>query len=68
MNFFSLIFPRSSLFMDFLNFGKPTGKNNMTEFLFSNAAGLSTAKDFFSDNFLKLLEEVIGRAIALWAD
>ena len=40
----------------------------MTEFMFSNAAGLSTAKDTFKDtknDFLELSEEVIIRAIVL---
>ena len=40
----------------------------MMEFTFSNDACLSTTKDIFFDNFLKLLEKVISRAIVLWAD
>ena len=42
---------------------KLTGKHNMLEFMFSNAAGLRTPKDIFSDRFLELSEEVISRAI-----
>ena len=37
----------------------------MMEFTFSNDACLSTTKDIFFDNFLKLLEKVISRAIVL---
>ena len=40
----------------------------MIEFLFSNATGLSTAKDIFSDSFLKLSGEIISGAIEFSAD
>ena len=50
------------------DFRKPTGKNSMIEFLFSNATGLSTAKDIFSDSFLKLSGEIISGAIEFSAD
>lgn len=40
----------------------------MIEFLFSNAAGLSTPKDIFSDSFLKSSGEIISGEIVFSAD
>ena len=40
----------------------------MIEFLFSNAAGLSTPKDIFSDSLLKSSGEIISGEIVFSAD